>query len=246
MNGTSSTSATRGGAQVIPRPEDWRPGEANPWHGRLREADVTVAAIASAMSELAAGLRPALPPTVLEPPVLGTRGAAAVLIPLFTGERGETRVVLTRRSSRLRNHKGEVAFPGGRIDEGETTVEAALREAEEEIGLPRSTVSIIGEIEPLATVASRAAVTPIVGVVQTMPTLRRSLAPNPHEVDRVFDVGLLELTHPECYREEVWGREWGDHSVYFFEVEGDTIWGATGRMLHRLLTLLLPASKETG
>ena len=112
---------------------------------------------------------------------------------------------------------------------------AALREAHEEIGLTHSAVRVIGQLESLSTVASASAITPFVGVVDDVP----ALVPSADEVDRIFDVSLHELTHPDCYREEIWDYADGTFPVWFFEVEGETIWGATGRMLRRLLDLLL-------
>ena len=156
-------------------------------------------------------------------------------MPVFVGPEGEVRVLLTRRSSRLNNHRGEVAFPGGRVDAGETMLEAALREAHEEVGLPPAAVRVIGQLEPLSTIASQSSITPIVGVIESLPPLTPSVA----EVDRIFDVSLTELIHPDCYREEIWDYPDGTFPVWFFEVEDDTIWGATARMLRRLLDLLL-------
>ena len=180
-----------------------------------------------------------MPTTPMRPPFMAATKDAAVLVPLFVGEAGDVRVLLTRRSGRLNNHKGEVAFPGGRLDAGETPVEAALREAEEEVALPQAAVRIIGSLEPLTTVVSSSRITPFVGVVDEMADLRSQLRPSPREVDRIFDVSLEELIHPECYREEIWDYADGEFPVWFFEVEEDTIWGATGRMLRRLLDLTL-------
>ena len=82
---------------------------------------------------------------------------------------------------------------------------------------------------------SNAAVTPFIGVIGSpLP----SLTHNPVEVERIFDVGLLELIEADCYHEEIWDRPGASSRLHFFAVEGDTIWGATGRMLHRFLTLL--------
>jgi 8-oxo-dGTP pyrophosphatase MutT (NUDIX family) len=135
----------------------------------------------------------------------------------------------------MNSHSGEVAFPGGRVDPGESLVEAALREAREEVALPSETVRIIGQLEPITTVISDSAITPFVAISdRPLP----SLTPNEAEVARIFDVSLLELTRPDCYRSEIWDYPDGTFPVFFFEVEGDTIWGATGRMLHRLLTVL--------
>ena len=171
----------------------------------------------------------------MRPPFLSSSRQSAVLLPLFVGADGQLRTILTRRSARLNSHRGEVAFPGGRVDEGETSMAAALREAHEEIGLAPSAVRVIGQLESLSTVASASAITPFVGVVDVVPTLVANAA----EVDRIFDVSLRELTHLDCYREEIWDYADGTFPVWFFEVEDDTIWGATGRMLRRMLDLLL-------
>ena len=175
----------------------------------------------------------------MRPPFVAATKDAAVLVPLFVGDAGDLRVLLTRRSGRMNSHSGEVAFPGGRLDVGETPVDAALREAEEEVALPRTSVRIIGTLEPLSTVSSSSRITPFVGVIDDMVSIRGALEPNPREVDRIFDVSLEELIHPECYREEIWDFPDGTFPVWFFEVEDDTIWGATGRMLRRLLDLTL-------
>ncbi len=164
----------------------------------------------------------------------GDSSQAAVLAALFE-EDGEARVILTRRAAHLRSHTGEVSFPGGRLDEDEDALSAALREATEEIGLDPSTVQIVGELSPLATVGSRAAITPFVGVLLTRPELK----PNPDEVELAFDVSLAELMAGGVFREERW--QWNgqpDRPMYFFDLPDDTIWGATARMLYELLELV--------
>jgi 8-oxo-dGTP pyrophosphatase MutT (NUDIX family) len=161
---------------------------------------------------------------------------AAVLCALFE-EDGDSWVVLTRRSTRLRSHTGEVSFPGGRLDQGETAVSAALREADEEVGIPPSTVEIIGRLSPLATMTSRSAIVPFVGVLRQRPVLH----PNPAEVDRAFSVPLSELMAPGVYHEERWGFPGGgDRAIHFFELPGDTVWGATAKMLRELLDRTYP------
>jgi 8-oxo-dGTP pyrophosphatase MutT (NUDIX family) len=161
---------------------------------------------------------------------------AAVLCALFE-EDGDTWVVLTRRSTRLRSHTGEVSFPGGRLDAGETPVEAALREAQEEVGIDPSSVEVIGELSSLATMSSRAAIRPFVGVLAARPQLR----PNPAEVARAFTVPLSALMVPGVYHEERWEFPGGGHrAIHFFDVPGDTVWGATAKMLRDLLDRVYP------
>ena len=218
----------RGGEQIIPRPPGTRVIESSPWDG----IGADHVALERITRTLAVGRGSGHP--LLLPPELASRGRAAVLIPLYLDDAGSTRVVLTRRSGGMRSHRGEVAFPGGRVDDGETPDQAALREAHEEIGLPPLHVRIIGELEPLTTRVSNAAITPFVGIVDVLPLL----VPSPREVARIFDVALLELADPICYREELWPVTEGHMPMHLFEVEGETIWGATARMLHALLTLL--------
>lgn len=230
----------RGGPQVIPRPDGWRPGGTNPWTSTLQRADAADLFALSRVEKILASHNPAAPhldgpSTPMRPPFMNATRNSAVLAPLFEHE-GETRILLTRRSARLRSHAHQVAFPGGRLDEGETAEEAALRETEEEVGLPRDRIRIIGKLENLTTVVSSSSITPFVGIVDgTMPPL----VPSPREVERIFHVSLAELAHPECYHEEVWDFADGTFPVWFFDVDGDTVWGATARMLRRLLDLVI-------
>lgn len=164
-----------------------------------------------------------------------SRKPSAVLCALFD-DAGQCQVVLTRRSSRLRSHSHQVSFPGGRIDRGETPVQAALREAREEVGLDPATVDVFGELSRLSTFAIPAPITPFVAELTGRPILR----PNPAEVERAFTVALVELTQPEVYSEELWTFPDGsEQAMSFFELVGDTVWGATARMLRELLDVVL-------
>lgn len=159
---------------------------------------------------------------------------SAVLIALTDGPDGPC-VLLTRRSWELRHHKGEISFPGGRMDPGETAAETALREAHEEVGLDPAVVRIRGELEHLNTVVSRSYIVPKVGIVDEPP----ELSGRTMEVDRVLWVPLAELTRPDTYRSEVWGFGSTHRTLHFFHLDDETIWGATGRMLFDLLTRTL-------
>jgi 8-oxo-dGTP pyrophosphatase MutT (NUDIX family) len=159
--------------------------------------------------------------------------ASAVLVPLFSDADG-MHVVLTRRSWGLRTHRGEVSFPGGRCDPGETAAEAALREAWEEVALDPDSVEVLGELDHLTTVTRRAFIVPVLGLMQERPLLRA----NPEEVDEALLVPLDELMSPGVFREERWGSEELHRPVYFFDLVGDTVWGATAAMLRQLLALL--------
>jgi len=168
---------------------------------------------------------------------------AAVLVTLFE-EGGEARVVLTVRSNRLRSHQGEVAFPGGLLEQGEGVVVAALREANEEVSLDPSLVTVIGELTAMPTVSSDTVMTPVVAALSGRPVLTAS----PAEVDRIFDVALSELVADGVFHEEWWsvpgrlgpsGVPVGEFPVWFFDVAGETVWGATARTLMELVCLVL-------
>jgi 8-oxo-dGTP pyrophosphatase MutT (NUDIX family) len=232
----------RGGPQLIPRPPGAKRGDPAPWSflppqqrvvtaDRLREV-FTARIGKSSFVEAAGTVRP-----------------SAVLAPFYELD-GELRVVLTRRSWGLRSHTGEVSFPGGRVDEGESPPEAALREAHEEIRLDPADVEILGELDHLMTVTSRSFIVPHVALLRDVPELH----PNPAEVDAVLHVPVHELLLDDVYREEHWIFEtpppWVppdavvpagpvERAIFFFELVGDTIWGATAAMLRHLLGLAL-------
>lgn len=177
-----------------------------------------------------------------EAPAPLLRVNAGVLAAHFE-EDGEARLVFTRRSSDLRTHQGQVSFPGGRLEDGEDGVAAALREACEEVDLDPARVTTVGWLHPVLTVVSDSIIQPVVATVEGRPTLR----PNPGEVERIFDVSLAELADPQIFLEEIWripgtvipGSEDNSFPMWIFEVAGELIWGATARMLYELLTVVL-------
>jgi 8-oxo-dGTP pyrophosphatase MutT (NUDIX family) len=226
----------RGGAQQIPRPAGSRPGGPPPWAAlpASQRQGITVARVRQGFER--AHSRQPVPPIRLarRVPPPDTR-PAAVLCALFDDE-GEAHVILTRRSSNLRSHTGEVSFPGGRLDEGEGALDAALREAREEVGIVPSAVEILGSLSPLISVTGLALISPFVGALPAPPIL----VPNPAEVERAFDVSLAELVSEGVYREERWNIPGEDgRAISFFELWGDTVWGATAWMLRDLLEIVL-------
>lgn len=139
-------------------------------------------------------------------------------------------VVLTKRAHHLRNHPGQIAFPGGKVDAADKDVTAAaLREAQEEIALDPENVEILGLLNPHETVTGFS-VTPVVALINGAPRFE----PDPGEVDEVFRVPLSFLANPANFRIE--GRRWqGIVRRYYVAPYGPYyIWGATARMLHRL------------
>ena len=168
------------------------------------------------------GLQPSLPAAD------GT-ARAAVLIALYP-DGDDTRVVLTKRPMTMPTHAGHLAFPGGRAHpEDEDEVDTALREAEEEMGIERADVDVIGFLRPIDTVQFSLLVVPVVGVLGPEPTF----TPSEREVDRVLLPTLRDLSRPEAWRSEDWlGRD-----VWFYDLEGEVLWGATAMMMRQLLGL---------
>jgi 8-oxo-dGTP pyrophosphatase MutT (NUDIX family) len=169
-----------------------------------------------------------LPADVL--PMFPGARPSAVLVALRDGPHG-AEVLLTRRSMHMRNHRGEISFPGGRLDAGETYEEAALREAAEEVALPATSIEVVGRLLPLSTVVSLSYIVPVVGLMRDDPELHAATS----EVDRLFWEPLADLLVDGTYREERWGTPPLDRPIFFFELEDETVWGATARMLHQLL-----------
>jgi 8-oxo-dGTP pyrophosphatase MutT (NUDIX family) len=161
----------------------------------------------------------------MRPDFAGAR-LSAVLIALADGPRG-AEVLLTRRSMEMTTHKGEVSFPGGRVDSGETAIETALREAHEEVGLDPTASQIVGELQHLSTFVSKSYIVPIVARLGHRP----SLSPQTMEADRVMWVPVAEFTKPGTYRQERWANLPPDRPLHFFELDDETVWGATAHML---------------
>jgi 8-oxo-dGTP pyrophosphatase MutT (NUDIX family) len=175
----------------------------------------------------------ALPPPQPPPFEMPESRPAGVLVPLF--ERGgEAHLILTKRPETMPTHQGEISFPGGGLRAGvdATTRDAALREADEEIGLPPEAVDVVAELDTLATVGSRFTITPFAGIVDALPPL----VANPREVVKILEVPLSELLDDEAFHEEYWGSL--DRPISFFELPGETVWGATARVLVAFLAHL--------
>jgi 8-oxo-dGTP pyrophosphatase MutT (NUDIX family) len=156
------------------------------------------------------------------------RSDAAVLVPLYVSD-GELHGVFTRRRDDLRRHAGEVSFPGGRHDEGEPSLQAtALREAEEEIGLPRQAVEIVGALRPTPTIATGYAIYPFVGVIE--PGMTWTLSPR--EVAEVLELSLKDVRNG--YERKRLVRRGIPILTDTYTVGDHFIWGATARILSDL------------
>ncbi len=157
---------------------------------------------------------------------------AAVLVPL-TLYNDEWQVLFTRRTDRVESHKGQVSFPGGACDEGETTPEqTALREADEEIGVNPADVKTLGRLSTLITI-SHFRVTPVVGVIPWPYAFKVS----GFEVDRIFTIPLLWLANPNNHW-EFFQRDSDRSLIAYHPYDGELLWGATARMTVNFLKVI--------
>ena len=158
------------------------------------------------------------------------RTDAAVLVPLYLDEAGEPHLVFTRRREDLRRHAGEISFPGGRADRSDADLVAtALREAEEEIGLPSGAVEVLGALQPTPTIATDYAVYPFVGLIEP----GKEWVLSPREVAEVLELSLRDLRAGYGRRRLI--RRGVPFRTDVYVVGDDLIWGATARILADLL-----------
>ncbi|MEE2768414.1 MAG: CoA pyrophosphatase [Actinomycetota bacterium] len=228
---SASGSVARGGPQIIPRPKRWQPGGPAPW-AHLTDRRLCIDSVVDAISgREPAGVRGSNP--------TGSEQKAAVLVGLY--DEKNPCVVLTRRSQAMRSHTHEVSFPGGRVDPADGTLWAtARREAFEEMGLETSHLQFLGRLDPHVTVGSHSIIHPFVAVFPGRP----DLTPNPDEVEAIRHVPLGDLLEDDAWREERWETSLGSVTITFFELAGDTVWGATAAMLRQLLALSLGVTDE--
>jgi 8-oxo-dGTP pyrophosphatase MutT (NUDIX family) len=165
-----------------------------------------------------------------EPAIEGDLPRAAVLAALYPDETGEVRVVLTKRPDTMPTHAGHLAFPGGRPhpdDDGPVTT--ALREAQEEVGIEPEDVEVLGFLPTIHTVEYTLMVVPVVGRLAQAP----QLVPSPREVARVLTPKLSDLADENRWKFETWM----ERRVWFYELEGEILWGATAAMVRWMLGL---------
>lgn len=162
------------------------------------------------------------------PPRAGDVPRAAVLAALYPdGE--QIRTILIRRPVHMPTHGGDLAFPGGKPEPDEGPLDTALREAHEEVGIDPADVEVLGYLPAIHTVTYPRMVVPIVGRLSGIP----DLVPDPNEVDRILTPSVASLRDASRWRVE----NWNGRSIYFFDVDGDVLWGATARMVRSLLGL---------
>lgn len=167
---------------------------------------------------------------------LADRVRAAVLV-LFVYRRGVPTLVFAKKTEDVPHHKGQFSFPGGVVQSSDASVvEAALREAQEEIGLDASAVEVLGLFDDVPTTITNFVITPVLGLARTEP----SFHPDGREIERVIEIPLAHLLEPTAFREEAWEREGVKRPVVFVSYGEDVVWGTTGRILREVLDALFP------
>lgn len=185
----------------------------------------------SLAERLAAALSatPALPPVEGDLPELRALASIPAAVLIAVTDRAEPGLILTVRREHMRTHAGQIAFPGGRIDEGEDATAAALREAFEEIALEPAEVEVVGALDPYRTVTGYM-VAPVIGVVP--PDL--PLYPHEHEVADWFEAPLAHLLAPENQRVRSALFQGKERHYYEIVWTRRRIWGATAAMIVNL------------
>lgn len=157
---------------------------------------------------------------------------SSVLLLLFPNKEDQWELVLTLRTDDI-DHGGQISFPGGRAESGETSTATALREAHEEIGILPQQVTTIGELSELYIPHSNSRVTPVVGYMEA----RASFTANPDEVKEIFTVELNSLATKKNLIEEQWQLREYQYHVPFWDIHRVPLWGATAMMLNEFLDL---------
>jgi 8-oxo-dGTP pyrophosphatase MutT (NUDIX family) len=167
---------------------------------------------------------------------LPDRIRAAVLV-LFVYRGGVPALVFAKKTEDVPHHKGQFSFPGGVVRSSDASVvEAALREAEEEIGLDASAVEVLGLFDDVPTTVTSFVITPVLGLAATEPAFH----PDGREIERVIEIPLTHLLEPTAFREEQWERGGVTRPVVFVRYGDDVVWGTTGRILREVLDALFP------
>ncbi len=162
----------------------------------------------------------------------GLRDAAALALIYARG--GAPHLLLTVRATDLPHHGGQISLPGGELEPGESFEDAALREAEEEVGVDPRTIRLLGRLSPMHIPVSGYALHPVVGIADGP----GAWAPHAREVARVLEAPLAVLRDPARRRREPRRHEQRDYDVPFYDVDGEKVWGATAMVLAELLVLL--------
>jgi 8-oxo-dGTP pyrophosphatase MutT (NUDIX family) len=158
-----------------------------------------------------------------------------VLILLYEDDAGLIRFPLIRRQEYTGAHSGQVSLPGGKAEQGEDPIMTALRECEEEIGVDRNSLLVLGRLTNFFVIPSNFIITPVVAITSTVPLFK----PDPYEVNRILSFPLRDLLHEDAIKEkEIIAAGKFRLMAPHFEIDGEIVWGATAMMLNEFRTVL--------
>ena len=162
------------------------------------------------------------------------RKPSAVLLPLYIKD-GEYHLLFIQRTNRVRDHKGQISFPGGAYEEGDSTFQkTALRETAEEVGVKEKDVEVLGELDDIITIGSRYIISPFVGTIPWP----YDIQVDRWETEETIEVPLAALLDGANVREETDILDGKVIPTYFYHCQGKVIWGATARILHQFLGIV--------
>jgi len=165
--------------------------------------------------------------------VAAGRVSAAVLLPIYY-KQGQYYILFIKRTGKVKEHKGQISFPGGAYEEGDgTLVNTALRECVEEIGLMADDVEVLGELDDTVTVTSNYIVSPFVGLISRPHTFKV----DQREVEEIIEVPISALLDKGCLREETKLKDGEAVTSYLYHYQERVIWGATARILNQFLDI---------
>ncbi len=178
-------------------------------------------------------LKQALSRRQKQPIADNNRVPSAVLLPIYDRE-GEFYILFTKRTEIVKDHKGQISFPGGAYEERDRTLlDTALRECSEEIGLPAEGIEVLGELDDIFTKGSSYCISPFVAIIPWPHSLRI----HPEEVEEIIEVPVSALLDESCVRQETDIIDGQKVNAYFYHYQGKVIWGATARILTQFLEL---------
>lgn len=180
------------------------------------------------MLPMPAGNSPELPQDSID----SSGHPSGVLIPVYPGEAGNLNIILTLRANSIR-HAGQISFPGGRSDHGETITETALRETREEIGIPESKIEVTGTLSPFYLYRSHNRITPVIGVLDDKPDMERNEA----EVAEIITVKLDNLLSQSYLKRDKWDLSQATYWVPYWDIHRVPLWGATAMIMSELLEI---------
>ncbi len=171
-----------------------------------------------------------------------SRVLSAVLIPIYY-KQGQYYILFTKRTERVKDHKGEISFPGGAYEERDRMlVNTALRECAEEIGLVPEAVELLGELDDFVTITSGYIISPFVAAIPRPYPLKV----DPREVEEVIEVPISALLDKDCLRQETDTIDDQVVPACFYQYQGKVIWGATAKILNQFLDIFTQAMKDKG